>query len=65
MTKLDFDDVLEEIGPLGPYTLRVVILIGLAIFPVGYNALANVFLAAQPTFRCSNGDEIANGTQGM
>ena len=51
----NFDALLEDINPLGPYQIWTFVLLGLALFPVAANHLANVFLAGLPTFSCSNG----------
>ena len=51
----NFDALLEDINPLGPYQIWTVVLLGLVLFPVAANHLANVFLAGKPTFGCSNG----------
>ena len=51
---MNFDELLEEIGPFGPYQIYMVVLIGLVQLPVGANHLASVFLAGLPTYHCSD-----------
>ena len=49
---MNFDDILERIGPFGCYQVYHYILIGIAVMPSGMNNMANVFLAAQPDHVC-------------
>ena len=51
---MNFDELLEEIGPFGPYQIYMVVLIGLVQLPVGANHLASVFLAGLPTYHCAD-----------
>ena len=53
MVQADFDQVLDEIGPFGPYQIYNMVLLGLAGLPVGANSLANVFLAGLPDHSCT------------
>ena len=52
MVQADFDQVLDEIGPFGPYQVYNMVLLGLAGLPVGANSMANVFLAGLPDHSC-------------
>ena len=64
MVVADFDQVLEDIGPFGPYQIYNIVLVGLASLCPGANSLANVFMAGLPDFRCANNDMTSNQTLG-
>ena len=52
---MQFDDLLEAIGPLGRYQAFTFTLIGSALLCVAANHMANVFLAALPDYHCKTG----------
>ena len=59
---MKFDDVLLEIGGVGRYQLWVFALICFVSFPMAFNAMGIVFLAARPKFHCKPPAEFYNST---
>ena len=55
MKGINFDDILEDIGPMGRYQIMHVVLLGLALLIVGCNHLGSVFIAGLPVYHCTSG----------
>ena len=49
---MDFDRILEKVGPCGRYQIYHYILLGLVLMPCGMQNMANVFLAGLPAHVC-------------
>lgn len=65
----DFDDVLEEIGPFGPFQITVFVLVSLFETPTAWAMFLQVFVAADQPWICSsslhateNNGSAASGT---
>merc|ERR1719259_784291 len=50
---IDFDIILCKIGKIGKFQWLVFFLMSLNLVPLGFNALATVFIAYTPDYRCS------------
>ena len=59
---LDVDEILEEIGPLGKFQIRTVIVTGWMEFCMALFVLAPTFLAGDPGWKCKSNTTGCNFT---